>query len=167
MYALAFLSLALPLLPLPAAAAPVFSMAAADSWTIKSLSRACADDLSTCTWKFGVVREVLANSTITTTTTTAAAEQETPCEHVLVAQADGTPASQIRGSGPSTCGIFTVTSGWSDQFGAEEDKAFTTLSVVDYAAGPIVYPAYTDAQVAGGRVVEPDLSFPVQHIPTV
>ena len=61
---------------------------------------------------------------------------------------------------------YTVTSGWSDEFGDSPDKAFTTLSLIDYDEGLISYPSYTDAQVRDGKPVEPDSSFPVRPIPS-
>ncbi|KAK7755793.1 hypothetical protein SLS62_002078 [Diatrype stigma] len=199
MYAGALLSLSLlSLLPSLGAAAPTVgavSMAAAENWTITSLSRTCEEDLSKCTWKFGILRATDSPTPAPTptpipTSTSAAAPdatesdsnnnnnnnnnnkkrnekmrraEETPCEHVLEALEDGTPATQIRGSGPSECGAFTVTSGWSDAGGP--GREFTTISVVDYAEGLIVYPSYLDSLVAEGKVVEPDLSFPAQLIP--
>lgn len=188
MYANALLSLSLlSLLPSLVAAAPTVgavSMAAAENWTITSLSRACEEDLSKCTWKFGILRATDSPTPTPTPTPTSSpsptsaqnnnnsnkkyrddgrAEEETPCEHVLEALEDGTPATQIRGSGPSECGAFTVTSGWSDAGGP--GREFTTISVVDYAEGLIVYPSYLDSLVAEGKVVEPDLSFPAQLIP--
>lgn len=72
-------------------------MADAEQWTITSLSRTCDAALTTCTWSFGVN-----NGTGTT-----------PCVEVVT----GSPATQTNG-GPATCGVYTVTSGWSGQFGA-------------------------------------------------
>ncbi|KAI5928333.1 hypothetical protein F4810DRAFT_648014 [Camillea tinctor] len=129
----------------PVLAAPVSTFAATE-WTIQSLVRTCSEDLSQCEWDFSI----------------ATGEGDpTPCVFVVNATTQA-PASQVNG-GPSSCGVFTITSGWSDQFGA--DQAFTTLSVVDYANKLIVYPGYTDAQLVNATVVEPDLSFPVQSLP--
>jgi hypothetical protein len=141
------------------AAADTQSASAATEWVITGLSRACNAGDTECTWRFGIQTSATAN---------------TACEYKTVA-AGGRPASKALAGGPAgTCGIppgqpgsvdgvFTVTSGWSDQFGA--DHAFTTLSVVNNGRREIVYPAYTDAQVAGGRVVSPNLSFPVYVLP--
>ena len=144
-----------------------------EEWTIKSLTRQCSADEQECVWRFVVGGR--AGSTL-----------GTACEHKLVGLVDGTPASRIRGSGTSQCIYtdtnnnqtngavndedekkynYTVTSGWSDQFGDAPEQAFTTLSVVDYDAGLLVYPSYTDAEVRDGTPVEPDRSFPVQLIP--
>ncbi|KAI5866071.1 small secreted protein [Durotheca rogersii] len=124
--------------PVPEA---VSAMAAVPEWTIESLQRVCdaADDA--CTWSFGI-------------NTHLEPEPATPCS--FVARRGARPASQSDTVG-NACGRFTVSSGWSDYFGP--DNGFTTLSVVDYAARLIVWPAYTDQQLADGRVVSPDLSF--------
>ncbi|KAL4803360.1 hypothetical protein BDV18DRAFT_144639 [Aspergillus unguis] len=102
----------------------------ADSWTITSLSRTCDDADTTCTWTFGIDNGV----------------DNTPCTF----DTTGSPASQADG-GPATCGVYTVTSSWSGQYG--EDNGFTTLAVVDYDAGLLVWPGYSDADLAGGEVV--------------
>lgn len=70
-------------------------------------------------------------------------------------------ASKING-GPAKCGTFTITSGWSGQFGA--DKGFTTVSVVS-SKKQIVYPSYTDKQLAGGKVVKPDQKYSPASLP--
>ena len=74
----------------------------------------------------------------------------------------GTPASQTDSSG-HVCGGFTVSTGWSGQFGA--GKGFTTLSVVDNAKKQIIYPSYTDVQLNPGTVVKPDQSYTPQNLP--
>ncbi|CAN8104105.1 unnamed protein product [Discula destructiva] len=117
----------------------VSMMAAVPAWTITSLSRSCDAADTKCTWSFGVN-----NGT-----------GITPCTEVVV----GTPASQTNG-GPATCGVYTVTSGWSGQFGP--GNGFTTFAVVNYAANLIAYPGYTDAEVAGGNAVTPDKSYAPQ-----
>lgn len=86
-------ALAVPMQP---RADAVSMMAAAEQWTITSLSRTCTADSTTCTWTFGI------NDGTTTT----------PCTEVVT----GSPATQANG-GPATCGVYTVTSGWSGQFG--------------------------------------------------
>ncbi|KUI67718.1 hypothetical protein VM1G_03570 [Cytospora mali] len=123
-------------------AGSVSMMATATTWTITSLKRVCDAADTTCTWTFGIN-----NGSATT-----------PCTEVVT----GSPASQTNG-GPATCGVYTVTSGWSGQFGA--GNGFTTLAVVDYTTGLIIYPAYTDKQVSGGAVVTPDQSYTPQALP--
>ena len=142
------------------------SMATGDSeeWKIEGLARPCSADAAECVWRFAVFRAAGAGGS------------RTACEHALRALPDGTPASRIRGSGATLCVgqdddhggpyNYTVTSGWSDQFGDDPDKAFTTLSVIDYDSGLLVYPSYTDAQVQDGKPVEPDRSYPVHLIPS-
>lgn len=132
-----FTTIILSALASTALAAPVSMMAAVGEWTIEGLSRATNADDTSSVWTFGIHPAGQAATACTLTVT-------------------GTPSSQANG-GPATCGAYTVTSGWSGQFGA--GNGFTTLSVVDYAAKYIIYPAYTDAQVSSGKVVTPDQSY--------
>ncbi|KAF2968030.1 hypothetical protein GQX73_g5544 [Xylaria multiplex] len=129
------------------ALAKTLSTFASTEWTIESLIRSCdaPDDL--CTWKFGI-------------NTNEEGVDVTECTYTVPATTTE-PASQANG-GPTTCGVFTITSGWSGQFGP--DQGFTVISVVDYAKKLIVYAGYTDASVKNGTVVDPDLSFPVQTL---
>lgn len=169
-------ALAVPTTQQQGRAAAKSMMADATTWTITSLSRTCDAALTTCTWAFGIN-----NGTATT-----------PCTEVVT----GTPATETNG-GPATCGIYTVTSGWSGQFGpgngfvsllpslpphvplvfhvlykirrnSSADLLLTiwktTLSVVDYAANLIVFPAYTDKQLTNGTVVTPDQSYTPQAL---
>ena len=112
-------------------------------WTIENMKRTCNAGNTQCTWTFGI--EV----------GTAAA---TPCTYVVKAN----DASQANG-GPATCGAYTITSGWSGQFGA--GNGFTTLSVVNGNTRQIVWPAYTDNQLAGGKVVKPDQAYAPAALP--
>ncbi|OTB03565.1 hypothetical protein M426DRAFT_321722 [Hypoxylon sp. CI-4A] len=131
-------------------AAPL-SMAApnAAEWTIEGLSRTCDDGDKTCVWKFSVNtgEEGVAATTV---------------GNYTVVATDAAPASRAIG-GPQKFGNYTVTSTWSGQFG--EGEGFTTLSVIDYDKGLIVYPAYKDTQLVNGQAVAPDQSYPVQTIP--
>ncbi|CEJ83821.1 hypothetical protein VHEMI03270 [[Torrubiella] hemipterigena] len=108
-------------------------------WTIKGLKRAC-DGTKSCTWNF----------TVDTT------KEKTDCKYVVFSSGS-TPADQANG-GPSTCGPYTVTSGWSGQFGP--DNGFTTFAVKNDAKKLISYPAYTDKEVKDGKTVA-DKSFKV------
>ncbi|KAH7129511.1 hypothetical protein B0J13DRAFT_509861 [Dactylonectria estremocensis] len=126
----------------PAASNTVSMMAATPQWTIQTLNRVCDKADTTCTWNFKI------------NTGSGAA---TPCKYVV----KGTKASQANG-GPAKCGTFTITSGWSGQFGA--DKGFTTVSVVS-SKKQIIYPSYTDKQLAGGKVVKPDQSYAPAALP--
>ncbi|EJT68307.1 hypothetical protein GGTG_14116 [Gaeumannomyces tritici R3-111a-1] len=83
----------------------------------------------------------------------------TPCSFV---QAGGSKARVLESS-PKQCGKYTVSSGWSGQFGP--GHGFTTLSVIDKAQKLIVWPAYTDAQLAGMQTVKPDQSYPQHTLP--
>ncbi|KAK1772741.1 hypothetical protein QBC33DRAFT_442926 [Phialemonium atrogriseum] len=142
------------LLPLLAMGAPTtprdtISMAADGAqWTIQSMQRVCNAADTSCKWTFGI-------------NTNTAGAATTPCAFVVAAAA-GVAASRAPETG-AQCGGFQVTSGWSGQFG--EGNGFTTLSVVDTAKRLIAWPAYSDADLAGGKVVVPDRSFAVQKLP--
>jgi hypothetical protein len=123
--------------------AGVSMMAAGPQWTIENMKRICNADDTKCTWTFGI--EV-------------GTDAATPCTYVVKA----TNASQANG-GPATCGAYTITSGWSGQFG--DGNGFTTLSVVNGQTRQIVWPAYTDKQLAGGKVVKPDQAYTPAALP--
>ncbi|KAF7547414.1 hypothetical protein G7Z17_g7755 [Cylindrodendrum hubeiense] len=131
----------------PAAAGSVSMMAKAPQWTIQTLNRSCDAADKTCTWNFKV----------NTGTGTA-----TACKYV-VKSAKATPKASRSNGGPAKCGDFTITSGWSGQFG--EGQGFTTLSVVSTSKKQIVWPAYTDKQLAGGKVVKPDQAYAPAALP--
>ncbi|KAI1196459.1 surface protein 1 [Nemania serpens] len=127
--------------------AETLSTFASTEWTLSSLSRVCTTADTSCTWKFGI-------------NTNEAGVVVTSCTYAVNATKTA-PASQANG-GPSTCGAFNITSGWSGQFGP--GQGFTVVSVVDYAKKLIVYAGYTDTSVKNGTVVNPNLSFPVQTL---
>ncbi|KAI0136824.1 hypothetical protein BJ170DRAFT_32034 [Xylariales sp. AK1849] len=127
-----------------ALAAPV-STAADAEWTFVGVTRTCDAEDTTCSWQFGI---------------DTGAPDVTPCSYVVNATATD-PASEASG-GPTLCGAYTITSGWSGQFGP--GQGFTTLSVVDSANKLIAYPAYTDTELDGGVIVSPDRSYPVQTL---
>ncbi|KAJ5741515.1 hypothetical protein N7533_010924 [Penicillium manginii] len=118
-------------------------MASSPQWTIRNLKRQCNGADTTCTWSFGV--QVGGGATKW-------------CNYVV----NGNDASEANG-GPSGCGVYTITSGWSGQFGP--GNGFTTLSVVNNDSRQIVWPAYTDSQLAGGHVVKPDQSYSPAALP--
>ncbi len=115
---------------------------AAPQWTIEKMKRVCAS--GTCTWTFNIDNHATAI---------------TPCTFKV----KGAPATQTDSSG-NVCGGYTVSTGWSGQFGA--GNGFTTLAVVDNAKKQIVYPAYTDTQLGTGKVVKPDQSYTPQNLPS-
>lgn len=128
---------------LAAPVAGVSMMASGPEWTIENMKRVCNKKDTSCTWTFGI--EVGSGAT-------------TSCTYVVKAS----DASHANG-GPSDCGVFTITSGWSGQFG--EGNGFTTLSVVDNNSRQIIWPAYTDKQLEGGHVVKPDQSYAPAALP--
>lgn len=129
--------------PAPAAEASKSMMADAPQWTMENFKRVCNTADTTCTYTFKI------NTTGSSTVN---------CKYVH----NGKPASKTSG-GPATCGKFAITSGWSGQFGA--DKGFTTLSVVQQETRQIIWPAYTDKQLAGGKVVTPNQAYAPQSLP--
>ncbi|RMJ26536.1 hypothetical protein PHISP_02583 [Aspergillus sp. HF37] len=141
--------------PAPAARMSMMASSSAE-WTMEDMKRVCNDADTSCTWTFGIDDGSGSGSAPSNTTTT------TPCTYIVEA-ANGIPASRADG-GPSQCGEYTITSGWSGQFG--EEKGFTTLSVVnDETPRQIIWPAYTDKQLEGGQVVKPDQSYAPATLP--
>ncbi|KAJ5995415.1 hypothetical protein N7481_002392 [Penicillium waksmanii] len=118
-------------------------MAASPQWTIRNLKRVCNGADTSCTWNFGIQVGTAATKS---------------CTYVV----KGATASE-RNGGPSACGVYTITSGWSGQFGP--DNGFTTLSVVNNDSRQIVWPAYTDKQLDGGKVVKPDQAYSPAALP--
>ncbi|KAL2869116.1 uncharacterized protein BJX67DRAFT_379592 [Aspergillus lucknowensis] len=136
--------IALSCSPALAAPTPAKSMMVANTeWTIENMKRVCNDDDTECTWTFGI---------------NTGSGNATDCTYVV----EGRPASEANG-GPSECTPYTITSGWSDQFGPE--NGFTTLSVVNEETRQIIWPAYTDVQLDGGEVVTPDQSYAPAALP--
>ncbi|KAI9897981.1 hypothetical protein N3K66_006341 [Trichothecium roseum] len=129
----------------PAPAAEVKAMSAQQTWTIEGVKRVCDKADATCNWSL----------------TVNAAGSRQAC-NFAVKKSGETPASRSSGTG-ANCGPYTVTTGWSGQFGP--DAGFTTLAVVNNAKKLVAWPAYTDKQLAGGKVVKPDQSYPVQNFP--
>ena len=123
----------------------VSMMAATPQWTIQSLRRNCNAANTECNWLFGIKPGTGATKSIS-------------CPYTVKAKNAATA-----NGGPFKCGDYTVTSGWSGQFGA--GKGFTTLSVVNNKSKLIVYPAYTDAELAGGKIVTPNKSYSPQALP--
>ncbi|CAG8005409.1 unnamed protein product [Penicillium nalgiovense] len=113
-------------------AAPITS----SDWTILDMKRVCNGKNTSCTWTFGI------DSGLGTT----------DCTFIV----EASDASHANG-GPSTCGAYTVSSGWSGEF--DPTNGFTTLSVANEETGQIIWPAYTDEQLADGNVVKPDQSY--------
>ncbi|KAI1436494.1 hypothetical protein GGR50DRAFT_650548 [Xylaria sp. CBS 124048] len=123
----------------PVSASPSASAAATPTWTFESVRRVCNEADTRCVWTF------LINT----------GYDRASCALEIT----GAPASQASQSTPALCHYFSVTAGWSAQFGA--DAGFTTLAVKSNSDGSMAWPAYSDAEVAGGQVVTPDKSFAV------
>lgn len=128
----------------PAANDAVSMMAASPQWTIQGMARTCNKANNECDWNFKINKNN--------------GQAATACKYVV----KKSNASQANG-GPAQCGGFTITSGWSGQFGP--GNGFTVLSVVDNKAKQIIYPSYTDKQLAGGKVVKPDQKYAPAALP--
>ncbi|MCJ1286222.1 hypothetical protein MMC26_005567 [Xylographa opegraphella] len=119
-----------------AAAAPLDSSMSSSSWTMKSFTRTCPNT-GTCKYAYSIY------DGMTTT----------PCSYTVKA-ANASTATY----GPETCGTFTITSSWSGQFGP--GNGFQVLAVKGEAS--VIYPGYTDKQLASGVTVTPDQSYTPQ-----
>ncbi|KAI0133725.1 hypothetical protein BJ170DRAFT_678657 [Xylariales sp. AK1849] len=135
-----FLAALLPVTALaaPATSSQIIPRLAEPDWTITSVKRSCNAADTSCVWSFGINTHL---------------SSATPCVFSIT----GSTASRAANNG-HTCGAYTVTSGWSGQWG--DGNGFTTMSIVDQARKRIVWPAYTDKQLARGAIVAPDQSYP-------
>lgn len=125
----------------------VSMMAASPKWTIQSLNRDCNKADTSCTWNFKIK---IGKGPATT------------CKYI-VKSTKKAKASKADG-GRAPCGKdFTITSGWSGQFGP--NNGFTTLAVVSTSEKQIIYPSYNDKQLAGAKVVKPDQAYPPMSLP--
>ncbi|KAK4149345.1 hypothetical protein C8A00DRAFT_47022 [Chaetomidium leptoderma] len=120
----------------------VSAMADVPQWKINSFTRTCNKNDTSCIVSFAVDTQ---------------AAVATACTYTVT----GAPASQASTSGIS-CGPYTISSGWSGQFGPE--NGFTTWSVVDFSKRQIVWPAYTDRELVNGKAVTPNKSYAPQTL---
>lgn len=129
---------------LPCLATPTEISMMADAspqWTIQSFKRTCNSADTSCGYSYSINTHLAA---------------AIPCSYT----ATGSPASQAS-YGNIRCGVYTISSSWSDQFGS--GNGFQTLAVTDGKL--IVYPAYRDTQLVNGQVVSPDQSYTPQNVP--
>lgn len=124
-------------------AAPLAS--AQPTWTIQDFQRTCATDGTSCNYSYAI--------------NTNDGSAATKCTYTVTGTS-ADPAAR-KAYQDVSCGNYRIGSTWSGQFGA--DHGFQTLSVINGAK--IVYPAYTDAQLASGGVVKPDQSYEAQPWP--
>lgn len=121
-------------------AAAAKSMMSGGSWTIENFKRTCGPKGKLCTYDYGIN----ANG------------QVQHCNY----EVGGSPASRASYNNVK-CGPYTVSSNWSGQFG--EGQGFQTLAIVN--GKQIIYPAYTDNQLASMQAVKPDQSYTPQSLP--
>lgn len=126
---------------------PTKDMAAHErKWAMRSLRRTCNRRDTECEWFFYLDADDHHG------------RYPTRCRFFV----RGPGASRTNTKG-NQCGRFTVSSGWSGQFGP--GNGFTVLSVVDPVEKLIAWPGYTDKQLEPCKTVRPDLEFPVSHLP--
>ncbi|KAL1836183.1 hypothetical protein VTJ49DRAFT_5464 [Mycothermus thermophilus] len=121
----------------------VSAMADVPPWTVQDFQRTCNKKDTSCTITFHIDTKL---------------EPRTPCMYSITgAPASRAPANSI------TCGPYTISSGWSGQFG--EESGFTTWSIVDWNKRLIIWPAYADRELVNGQTVTPDKSYAPQTLP--
>ena len=128
------------------AAAPtntVSAMAEVKPWIIKSFTRTCNHADTSCVVTFGIDTQTA---------------PVTNCQYTVT----GAPASRAATSNIA-CGAYTVSSGWSGQFG--EGNGFTTWAVGDFGKKLITWPAYSDRELINGKAVVPDKSYVPANLP--
>ncbi|KAF4975334.1 hypothetical protein FZEAL_7867 [Fusarium zealandicum] len=113
----------------------VFMMAASPQWTVESLKRVCDEPDTACTWIFKIYTHKGA---------------ATDCKLIVKGQHASHGTSEV-----AKCGDFTVSSSWSGPFGF---GSFNTLAILNKSR-QIIFPVYTDEQLADGKVVAPDQSY--------
>ena len=128
-----------PTLALPASS--ISMTASTPQWTIKSFRRVCNAAEASCAYSYSIDTHV---------------SPIRACSYTIT----GNTASRAS-YGNIKCGGYTVSSSWSGQFG--QGKGFQTLAMTNGRV--IVYPAYTDKQLVGGKVVSPDQSYQPQNLP--
>lgn len=133
-----------PTMAAPAAGTAKSMMAANTAeWTIEMFKRTCNANSTSCDYSYFIDTHT-ANAT--------------PCSYTI----HGSPAENTDYNGIK-CGSYTVSSGWSGQFGP--GNGFSTLSVTD--GTNIIYPAYSDRQLVNGTAVSPDQSYAPQALPKI
>ncbi len=120
----------------------VSAMAQAPEWIVKDFTRSCNARRTACQVTFSIDTQIA---------------PPTDCGFII----SGAPAVQSPQSG-ITCGPYTISSSWSDQFGP--DNGFTTYSVIDWANHLIIWPAYADSEVPNHAAVTPDKSYAPQTL---
>ncbi|KAL5601444.1 hypothetical protein BROUX41_002569 [Berkeleyomyces rouxiae] len=110
------------------------------TWTLTDVSRSCTETDDECTYSFGIDSSI---------------HDTVQCEYSV----SGQSASSATVT-DALCGPFTINSSWNGQFGV--DAAFTIISVTD--GKYIAWPAYTDQELDGGNVVQPDRAYEVYSV---
>ena len=121
-------------------------MASGPQWTIRSFKRTCNSADTSCGYVYGIDTH---------------AAPVTQCSYTVTGNpAAGNPTSRASYNNVK-CGSYTISSNWSGQFGP--CNGFQTLAITNGKV--IVYPAYKDTELAGGKTVTPDKSYQPQNLP--
>ncbi|KAF3013307.1 hypothetical protein G7054_g2838 [Neopestalotiopsis clavispora] len=110
-------------------------------WTLRELQRKCYKEDKICIWKFGID---CSNNHLT------------KC-YFVVNSTGGNKTAKETDSLTHLCGRFTVSSGWSSQFGP--GRGFSVLALVDTQSELIAWPSYSDKQLQNGTAVTPDQKY--------
>jgi hypothetical protein len=122
-----------------AALAPLLTRT--EEWALLDLSRKCDNAATICAWTF----------TIDTGTASPSSRQQlTPCSLLVTPTQGGSQRADEAFRGPTNCGVFNVTSGWSGQFG--KAAGFSTVSVFVPSLDKIGWFSYTDLELEDSKV---------------
>lgn len=124
----------------PAANKTTSTPSAHPVWTISNLKRKCVMKNRICIWKFGIDN--------------GEEDAATPCYFVVGRTWSGEDAGRKTNSTGNVCGPYTVSSGYSEQFGPSH--GFSILAVVDDVKQLIAWPAYSEEELNNGTTVKPD-----------
>ncbi|KAJ1323688.1 hypothetical protein MN608_10933 [Microdochium nivale] len=127
-------------------------------WTIEAMQRICDKADTQCRWSFRINDKLSA---------------PVPCSFTVSQKPPGgrgsgsgstvaPPASHTDGAG-FACGVYRVGEGWDGSFGP--GNGFATLSVVNAKTKNVIWPGYTDKQLASGRAVAPNQSYAPVRLP--
>ncbi|KAK6208104.1 hypothetical protein LQW54_007151 [Pestalotiopsis sp. IQ-011] len=118
-------------------------------WTISNLKRKCVMKNRICIWKFGI--------------DSGEEGAATPCYFVVGHTWSGEDAGRKANSTGHVCGPYTVSSGYSEQFGP--GHRFSILAVVDDSKQLIAWPAYSEEELDNGTTVKPDKRYMPAKLP--
>ncbi|KAG5978104.1 hypothetical protein E4U55_006408 [Claviceps digitariae] len=129
----------------PAAVGKSMMAAAVPDWIFEGVSRNCGPKDDQCTVTFNINPQDSGRTWVS-----------------FVTDRNGAVGASQNSGAAQTFGDYTITSGWSGQFGP--GNGFTTFAVVNNKNRLITYPSYTDVQLANGNTVTPNQSYKPQNL---